>query len=114
MDGAMKRVMKRAFKHTGGMSLVEVVVAFSIVTIVSVVLVLGFQSMVNILLRGDQVSLNDQRMAQDIALDQDGSYTTAAGITGIAVTDGVRNWQIPGRVRAYEQDGRIFQVFVVD
>jgi prepilin-type N-terminal cleavage/methylation domain-containing protein len=95
-----------------GMTLVEVIVAFAMLSIVTVILVVGFRAMSSVTLRGDELSNADQELERMIAAEDTGSYTTEAAVQGLAFSTDQTNYLIPGTVRVYTEDGKTFRVFV--
>jgi prepilin-type N-terminal cleavage/methylation domain-containing protein len=98
-------------KSKTGMTLVEVMVAFAMIAIVSLVVVFGFHTMSGVSLKGSKINNADQEMESVIAQDA-GSYATEAAITGIEFTVDGNSFKIPGNVRIYADDERTFRVFV--
>jgi prepilin-type N-terminal cleavage/methylation domain-containing protein len=95
-----------------GMTLVEVMVAFAMLAIVTVIIVVGFRAMSSVTLKGDELSNADQELERMIASDDTGSYTTEAAVQGLAFSADQTNYLIPGTVRVYTEDGKTFRVFV--
>lgn len=83
------------------MTLIEVVVAFAIIAVISVVIVIGFRTMGGVLQSGSEMDRIDQELEDKIA--KSGAPTSSTGailefeVSGTAFT-------IPGSVNEYETD----------
>lgn len=109
--------MFNKLKNKKGMTLVEVVVAFAIISIVSVVIVIGFRTMGGVLHEGSSVSRLDQQLEKDIATSSGTAIKTEASLdvenaSGEAI-------ELKGQVKEYtvtdeNGDKQTFRIFEAD
>lgn len=103
--------MQRILKNKNGMTLIEVVVAFAIIAVVSVVIIIGFRTMGSVLNEGGEVSRLDRKLEKDIAISSPSAVTSGAvlKISGDAIA-------IDGNIKEYtikDKDGesQTFRIF---
>jgi prepilin-type N-terminal cleavage/methylation domain-containing protein len=99
-------------KHKKGMTLVEVIVSFAILAIVSIIMVSAFLTSSNVKMKGDAFTRGGESIDKAIASGAAGVPQPEQNITGLELnSDGV-DTVIPGQVYEYTdpKTGKVFRV----
>ena len=105
--------IREKMKSKRGMTLIEVVVSFAIIAVVSVVIIIGFRTMGGLLQDSSAIGRLDQELEQDIATSTQAAVNTPAeiNISGNTIT-------IKGNIKEYEitegSKTQRFKVFSTD
>lgn len=88
--------MFNKLRNKKGMTLIEVVVAFAIISIVSVVIIIGFRTMGGVMKEGSDVSRLDQELEKNIATS---TSTSESGIKYLNLSG--EAIQLKGTIKEY-------------
>ena len=103
-------------KGKTGFTLIETVVAFAIIAIIVVVAMMGFNTIAGVDKMAKDTARADESLELMIAAGT--GYTTnppPEEVVLLVTVEGIEEpVRIPGRILAYEEDGRILEVFRPD
>ncbi|MDR0357280.1 MAG: prepilin-type N-terminal cleavage/methylation domain-containing protein [Clostridiales Family XIII bacterium] len=100
-------------KTKQGMTLIEVMIAFAMIAVIAAVAVFGFYAIANVLAKSERIQYADQTLEENIASGKNGTKEASLS-NGLAFSAGGIDYEIPGDIAAYAEDGKTFRVFVPD
>lgn len=110
----MAKLLSR-ISNKKGMTLIEVIVAFAMVAVISVVIIIGFRTMGSVLKEGGDTSRIDQQLEKEIATSSPGAVEP----TPAAIELSGSSIKIDGNIQEYYVEGedgskQSFRIFVAD